>query len=161
MAKYNLYLRDKSSKEETPIILYISWNNVRLKYPTKEVVKPKDWDFKKQNVIDTRRNFELREKGLKISNFVLLVRELFVKYENIFKRQPSISELKNFLDEELNPKNNNETDSLETKTNLLEYIQKFIQESNTRTNEKTGKPIAKGTITVYKQVIILLIATLK
>ncbi len=80
MAKFNLYLRDKTSKEETPIILFISWNNNRIKYPTKELVFPKNWDFKKQNLIDKKGNIELREKSTKISNFVLLVREIFIKY---------------------------------------------------------------------------------
>jgi len=154
MAKYNLYLRDKTSKDETSILLYISWNNVRLKYPTKEVVNPKDWDFKKQNVIDTRRNTELREKNLKITNFVLLIRELFVKYENIYKKHPTTSELKKYLDEEIYKKNKTEFEINKTvnELTLIEYIQNFIDESSTRSNEKTGKPIAKGTIDTYKQV---------
>lgn len=46
--KVNYYLRDKSAKTETAIVLYASHSNGRLKYYTGDHVKPTNWDFDKQ-----------------------------------------------------------------------------------------------------------------
>lgn len=147
MAKFNLYLRDKNSNEETPIQLFISWNNNRIKHPTNEVAIPKEWDFKKQNVLDKRGNLELREKSKKLSNYILQVREIFIKCENHYNRSPTKQELKDYLEKKINIKS-----TTDDKNCLLSYILKFMKESETRTNDLTGKPIAKGTIQTYNQV---------
>ncbi len=147
MAKYNYYLRDKNATGETPILLFISWNDTRLKFPIKENINPKNWDFENQTIIEDRKNPELREKNRKLTNKLATAKDLFTRFENDNKRQPTLLELKNILEIELNA-----AIVIEKDISLLNYINKFIIEANTRTNEKTGKPIAKSTIGTYKQV---------
>ena len=50
MARYNFYLKDKKSKTETPILLYISYNSTFCKISTGLKILPKNWNYKKQNV---------------------------------------------------------------------------------------------------------------
>jgi integrase len=146
MAKFNYYLRDIKSKKETPIVLFIRWDNQLLKFATKQTIHPKYWDDKKQIIIEQKTKPELSEKKTKLLNDLADINHLFSRFENDNKRTPTKQELKTLLETEIHnvkPK--------ETKVNLLQFINRFIEESKTRNNEKTGKPIAKSTIHTYQQ----------
>jgi len=54
MAKVNFYLKDPKSKVETPIYLFFSFDNQRLKYAIGQSIKPKFWNFEDQNVREMR-----------------------------------------------------------------------------------------------------------
>ena len=41
------YLRDKNSKQFTSISLYFQYNSNRLVYPTKQKIKPSNWNSSK------------------------------------------------------------------------------------------------------------------
>lgn len=146
MAKFNYYLRDVKSKTETPIVLFIRWDNQLLKFATKQTILPKYWDDKKQTIIEQKTKPELSEKKTKLLNDLADINQLFSRFENDNKRTPTKEELKTLLDTEIH-----KVKPKETKVNLLEFINRFIEESKTRNNEKTGKPIAKSTIHTYLQ----------
>ena len=146
MATFNYYLRDIKSKTATPIVLFIRWDNKLLKFATKQTILPKYWDDIKQTIIENKSKPELSEKKTKLLNDLADVIHLFSRFENDNKRTPTKDELKTLLESEIHnvkPK--------ETKLNLLQYIIRFIEESKTRNNEKTGKPIAESTIHTYQQ----------
>lgn len=146
MAKLNYYLRDVKSITETPIVLFIRWDNQLLKFATKQTILPKHWDNNKQTIIENKSKPELSEKKTKLLNDYADVIHLFSRFENDNKRTPTKEELKTLLEKVIHnvkPK--------ETKLNLLQYIIRFIDESKTRNNEKTGKPIAQSTIHTYQQ----------
>jgi site-specific recombinase XerD len=48
MAKANFYLKNPTSKEDTLIYLFFSYNGQRLKYSTGETINPKYWNEKNQ-----------------------------------------------------------------------------------------------------------------
>ncbi len=146
MAKFNFYLRDKQSLTETPIQFFISWDGKRLKYATGLSVIPKYWDTGTQFIKENKKNPELSSKNVKLSNLKAAARKVLIDFENANKRQPSEKELKKAIDKEMNDGEQTETD-----LNLIKYISKFIEQANSRSNEKTGKPIAKGTIDTYNQ----------
>lgn len=147
MAKFNFYLRDGKSKTETPIYLFISWDGNRLKYTTKVSVLPKLWNADDQCIIEKKGHPELIENNIRLSDLQTAAKRVIAKFKNDNGRTPSAKELKKAIDVEMQ----DETPA-ETNLNLLQYINKFIDESVHRTNEKTGKPIARGTINTYNQV---------
>lgn len=147
MAKFNFYLREPSSKSETPITLFINWKNNRLKYPTSVSILPKLWDSDKQIIIEKKGHPELSELNIKLTNLLASSKKALSKFENENQRPPSPSELKTAIKIE-----NNENLDIVKKHTLLSYIDQFIEESENRTNLKTGKPISKGTILTYGQI---------
>src|SRR5690242_2595126 len=50
MAKVNFYLKNKQSKSATLIYLYFSYGGVRLKYSSREKIKPSEWNFNRMRV---------------------------------------------------------------------------------------------------------------
>jgi integrase len=151
MATFKYYLKDPNAESETQILLYISWNNMRLKFSIKESINPKIWDSKNHKVIEKRSSPELRELNRKLEKMLASSKELFLRFENDNLRIPSIKELKNILEKEFF-----DTIEVAESTNLLEYIEKFMTEARSRTNDRTGKPISSGTIETYRQVYNLI-----
>jgi hypothetical protein len=50
MPKTNFYLKSPSSKTESLVFLYFSYDGKRLKYSINLSVKPKDWNEKDQRI---------------------------------------------------------------------------------------------------------------
>jgi integrase len=50
MAQVNFYLKDPKAKEETPIYLFFSFDNQRLKYAISKSIHPKHWNKENQKV---------------------------------------------------------------------------------------------------------------
>jgi integrase len=156
MASFKFKLRNPSETKPTPIYLYVRWNNVLLPFATKETINPKYWDIESNSIIlKVGYPKSIKELKVKLSWYLSESEALFLKFENEYKRKPSKSELNTILKKELL-----KNESIEIKDvvdySLLNYIKKFIVESETRTNEKTGKPIAKSTIDTYNQVYNLI-----
>lgn len=147
MAKFNYYLREPKAKTPTPIILTIVWQGQRLKYPTKQTIAPKYWDNELKMIPDKKLTLEVKELRRKLENDLIRAKNVFTQFEIDNKRTPTGKELKSALDKEFTGVDNSKTD-----TDFLNYIEKFINESDSRTNERTGKPIAKGTIQTYRQI---------
>lgn len=156
MATFKFKLRNPSETKPTPIYLYIRWNNLLLPFATKETINPKYWDFETNSII-IRAGYPKDIKTLKVilSRYLSESEALFLSFENENKRKPSKKEFNAILKDKLI-----KNEIIEIKEivdySLLNYIKKFIVESETRTNEKTGKPIAKSTIDTYNQVYNLI-----
>lgn len=156
MAKFNFYLREKTKDGETPIILFVSFNSSRLKYPTGKVIHPKFWNESEQLARQVK-DFPLAKEFNSNLRFIkgTAEKELELLY-NELQRPPSTEELKKRLDEVLNPSNSkNETEEGNRPPNFLELFKRFIKESEEGTRlTPSGKRFDKRTIfkynTVYK-----------
>ena len=150
MAKFNFYLRDKLKEGETPIILFISFNSNRLKYPTDKFIHPKFWnDQKNQQQAREVKEFPLAKILNKNLKFLKGTAEKELEtLSNELQRTPSIEELKKRLDEVLNPSEAREEEKrLPT---FLELFKRFIQDSETGIRlTSTGKRFDKRSIQKY------------
>lgn len=146
MAKFNFYLRDKNTLTKTPIVLYIVWSGNRLKYATNESIEPKNWNESNQRVVESRKTPFSSEINIKLQNILSVAKNQFTAFELLNHRPPSKTELKSKLDSELN-----RIQVIDNDTNVLNYINRFISNAEYRTNDKTGKPISRGTIHTYNQ----------
>lgn len=151
MAKLNFYLREKTKDSETPIILFISYNSNRLKYPTGKVIHPKFWNEGEQ-VARQVKDFPLA----KILNDNLKFLQGTAEKEletlsNELQRSPTTEELKKRLDEVLNP---SETSDKENRPpTFLELFDRFIKDSENGTRlTANGKRFEKRTLQKYSTV---------
>ncbi|AMQ55620.1 site-specific integrase [Algoriphagus sanaruensis] len=156
MAKFNFYLREKGKDGETPIILFISFNSSRLKYPTRKVIHPKFWNESEQLARQVK-DFPLAKELNSYLRFIKGTAEKVIEsLYNELQRPPSIEELKKRLDEVLNP---SETISKEENRppTFLELFKRFIKESVEGTRLTTnGKRFDKRTIFKYNTVYNIL-----
>ncbi len=149
MAKFNFNLRKPSSKEETPINLVIRWNNLRLVYPTFERINPKYWNTKEQLAREVQAFPKYSEFNTRLKKLKTDAEDVFRKYLNDNEnRPPTPQELKEAL--------NNRIKKEPQKKDLFSFIKQFIEEAELRTNDNTGKTIARSTIQVYKRTLELL-----
>ena len=148
MAKLNFYLREKTKDSETPVILFISYNSNRLKYPTGKVINPKFWNEGEQ-IARQVKDFPLAKilnEHLKFLNGTA-EKELEI-LSNELQRPPSIEELKKRLDEVLNPSEAGEEEN--RPPTFLELFKRFIQDSETGIRlTSTGKQFDKRSIQKY------------
>ena len=156
MAKFNLNLRDINSEGNTPIILRGSFNGIKVKCKTNEEVNPLKWDKKKQCANgNDKKSISLNNR---LKNLLVSANDTYNRFVEIEKRAPNTNEFTNsfyklvgFEVVEIKPI---ETEQLpET---LLSFITKVIEQSKTRNNERTGKPISINTIKVFNQCLRLL-----
>ncbi len=128
--RINYYLKDKEAKEETPINLFASYDGQRLKWYTREHVKPKDWSFKR------KRPKKLPELSRYLDTMETDVKELYMKFRNDEKRIPSIEEFKAMLNErfkDVKP---------EQEVSLLSFLDDYI--------ERNPKSLATNTLKQYR-----------
>lgn len=146
MAKINYYLRNNKAKSPTPIILYIHYKSVRFKFPTNETIDPKFWDSDKQEV-KRIKNFPTHpEFNIRLRNIKTLAENLLREYQNDNENQsPTPEQFTEIVRNKLNPPPESK------KLDLFDFCKEYLKECETRLNEKSGKPISKNTILVYKQ----------
>jgi integrase len=148
MAKLNFYLREKTKDGDTPIILFISFNSNRLKYPTGKVIHPKFWNEGEQ-IARQVKDFPLAKilnEHLKFLNGT--AEKELETLANELQRPPSIDELKKRLDEVLNPSEASEEEN--RPPTFLELFKRFIQDSETGIRlTSTGKRFDKRSIQKY------------
>lgn len=151
MAKYSYYLKDISSESETPIILNVNWSNngvkKRLKFYINETVLPKYWQFDKtkadyQRATNTKKIKEHSELNSRLDDIEGTAKDLFRRYVNDQKKQPTAEVLRELLNVELN-------NTKETPFDFFGFFRKFIEESKTKTNSHTGRILAGTTIKIY------------
>ena len=150
MAKINFYLRDKEAGTPTPILLFVSYSGVRLtKYPTGETIPPDFWDVKEQRAKLTKKFPTFPEFNTRLKNITTMAEDMLRKYMNDHNQQPpTVKAYRALLDEQFDrmPK------AEEVKPlDLFGFIESYLLEYETKIFEKTGRPIEKVTLRVYKQ----------
>lgn len=150
MAKINFYLRDKESSKPTPILLFISYNGLRLtKVATGETIEPQFWDTKTQRAKLTKRFPTHPEFNTRLSRIATLAENVLRQYMNDHDQQPPTPETYRAL---LNQLLNRTPSKSETPAlNLFGFIEGFLKEYETKLNDKTAKPVTKTTLRVYRQ----------
>ncbi len=143
MAKFNFNLRNASANSETPINLVIRYNNQKLVYPTKLTIHPKNWNTKEQTARKTKQFINADNFNTDLKNILDNAESTFLAFKVEHKREPSIIELREIL--------NYNNESMQVKETLLSFVDKIIEQTAIRTNDRTGKPISKNTIKVYNQ----------
>lgn len=148
MAKINYYLRDKNAQSPTPILLYVHYKNVRFKFSTNETIDPKYWDIEKQEVKRTKNFPTHPEFNLRLRNIKTIAEDLLREYQNDNDHQsPTPEQFNEIVRSRLNPTPEPQIKKLD----LIGFCHDFLNECETRLNDKSGKPISKTTIRVYKQ----------
>ena len=152
MAKFNFNLRNpqtkttKSKQVKTPINFLIRWNNNKLVFPTGLTILPKDWETDKTKGQDfqTARTTYIghSEFNETLKSLGVTANKTFNRFVNENNRQPNIKEYKDLLLKTINPKTNNKLD-------FFSYFDKFIKESEFKTNDKTKKIYSPATISIY------------
>lgn len=147
------HLRKPNAERETPINAYI-WNgSSRIFYPTGLKVLPKYWDTSR-NLPETKgvsktEKPNLEEIKLRLETLSREIRNQYQRYLNENNRPPSNEELKETLDKFLSIKPKI-TDKKEAK-DLFSFIDRFLEESTFRVNDRTGKPLSKQTLQGFKK----------
>lgn len=133
MAKANFFLKEPTSKEETLVYLFFSFNNKRLKYSTGEKIKPTFWNPDKQRAKETQKFKEYPEFNSRLDK---MIGKSFDIYRKLLNDDIPITlqTLKDEFDKEFR-KNDLITESKE----LFPFITKFIDESKGIRNESTLK----------------------
>ena len=151
MAKYSYYLKDINSNNETPIILNINWSNngvkKRLKFYVNETVLPKYWQFDKtknnyQRATNTKKIKEYSELNSRLDDIEGSAKDIFRRYVNDYKKQPTVEILKEKLFEEIFQQDKKDF-------GLFDFFKKFIEESKIKTNTNTGRITSSNTIKNY------------
>ncbi len=129
MAEVNFYLKDKSSKEETLIYLFFSFDNMRLKYSTREKTFPKIWKEDKQRVIESKLHPERADLNSLLDKIEALARKEY--------RQAHIDDINlspEYLRERLN-----ETlrFGLKKKKGFFAYFEEFIEAKKVHNKHRT------------------------
>lgn len=150
MAKINFYLRDKEADTPTPILMFVSYKGQRLtKYPTGETIDPQFWDSKTQRPKQTKKFPERPEFKTRLDNIEVLANNILRQYMNDNDQQPPTVETFRIL---LNQSLNKTPKKEEVKPlDLFGFMDSYLMEYETRIFEKTGRPITKTTMRVYKQ----------
>ncbi|RDB07785.1 site-specific integrase [Runella aurantiaca] len=150
MAKINFYLRDKEADSPTPILMFISYNGARLtKVMTGETIDPMFWDAKTQRAKQTKKFPTFPEFNSRLSNIETLAENLLRQYMNDNDQQPpTVETYRALLNQSLNITPKRETVK---PIDLFSFMDSYLTEYETRIFEKTGRPITKTTMRVYKQ----------
>ena len=154
MVNFNFNLKEKNKKTETLVKLIIRYNKNKLTYSTQEKINPKFWQDdptkrKYQRAIETKAFPEFPEFNLRLDRIEALAKTIFRQYLNDHdNRLPTTQELKRQLDIKLRKVEENATQ--ERKETFFEFAEKFIEESKSKVNKKTGKKFSPYTILGYK-----------
>jgi integrase len=143
MAKFNFNLRNASANSETPINLVIRYNNQKLVYPTKLTIHPKNWNVDTQTARKTKHFFNADNFNTDLENIINNAKYVFLNFKVEHQREPSIIELREIL--------NDNNESMQVNETLLSFVDKVIEQTKIRTNDRTKKPISKNTIKVFNQ----------
>ena len=149
MATTTFILKEPNLDQETLIFLIFRYKDHRIKLSTGEKINPPFWDKAEQRAKATKKFPEYSEFNAKLDDFESRTKNIFRRYENDNKIQPTPNELKSLLEKEFNK------GKTEAK-NLFSFIERFIEESKNKINDKTGKPFADCTIHIYKNTYRLL-----
>lgn len=147
----NYNLRDPKADIDTPINLVIRYSGFQIVHPSSEKIHPKDW----QNDKTKGKGYQRAKKGhtalnSRLDDKVVKIQKLFFKFFEDNNRVPTPKEFKAQLSQTLGQVDVREEEGI----GLLDFIEKHIKESRTRSNLKTGKLISPNTIKPYKTVLM-------
>jgi site-specific recombinase XerD len=155
MAKFNFYLRDPKANSETPIILFIYYNGIRVKISTGKSIHPKFW-----NAVDQSARSSKEYPGAKLLNATLnqlqeTIESILLKLDYDLKRPPVRTELLEAINILLNPKK--EVQDKKVKPDFFKAFEQFIEESlNGYRLDDFGKRFNYKTIQKYRTCLTLL-----
>lgn len=139
MPKFNFNLRDASAEEETPINFVIRWGNRRLVYSTGEAIAPRHWcntpgQRNHQRAKETKAFPEYPEFNERLDALLGIAKATFRTFLTDNDRDPEPGELKASLDLATGRTGARRSD-------LLGFIEQFIERSAGKVNPRTGKPL--------------------
>jgi integrase len=149
MATINFKLKDKNTKDLTPINYYISIaRGNRLRGGTSFSIKPKHWNEDSQEVRSmaevSKKRKEINKWLRSFENFTLdTIDEL--KAKNLDKDQ-----IKDTLKEKIKEYQNKTKKAAPIDNSFYPFLERFKEQSKGRIIEKTGKPISTRTIQDYQ-----------
>ena len=151
MATSTFVLKSPSSVKESLIFLLFRFKDKRVKLSTNEKILPAFWNKENQRAKETKKFPEYPEFNARLDNIASTAKDVYRQYQNDNKsRVPTVEELRDRFNKKLN-------DEPETgKPDLFAFVEKFIEESRVRVNEKTGKTFSKGTIQIYRNTLQVL-----
>ncbi|PSL01915.1 site-specific integrase [Cecembia rubra] len=153
MAKFNFYLREKKKDSETPILLFISFNGQRVKYPTGKTIHPKFWNEETQQA---RQVKDFPTAKIFNSNLKFIQDTAFKIFEDLtfrLERNPFPTEIKTELDRELKDLHQNTSTDPENKPTFMGLFKRFIHESEQGLRlTASGKRFDKRSIQKYNTV---------
>src|SRR4051812_29563716 len=123
MAEFNFYLKEPSSTKPTAIILFVSWDNKRLKLYINESIHPDYWQGEDKTKSDyqrathTRKYKENEELNSRLDHIMSIAKVNLKRFKNEHERQPSLEELKAILNEKINL-------IVETKLDFFGFLEK-------------------------------------
>jgi len=138
MVKINLNLRDSAAVGTTPVNVVIRWNGQRLVYPSGLSIIPKKWNYDKQVAKSNSGDFNTVLSDLKED-----VGMAYLSTLKKYQREPSIAELRAAIDAK------RADDAAAPDLSLLEFVQQFIRDANSRVNPINGKSLAHTTKKKY------------
>jgi integrase len=154
MAKVNFYLKDKNKDGSTAIVMFVSFNRQRIKYPTSKSVHPKFWNAESMRVRSVKALPEAKQINNSLENLSKSAVTILYELENSLKRFPTKEEYIKKLDRELDVKiNRNEMPSenqpIET-VSFIGWYKKFINDSKTGIRLNSGKRFDERSIQKYE-----------
>ena len=87
MAEINFYLRDSKAERKTGLLMFISYNNTRVKIGTVENIVPKFWDAKKQRAKQSKDYKEYPEFNSRVDKLQQIALDIYRKYRNDNERK--------------------------------------------------------------------------
>lgn len=151
MATTTFVLKEPKSKKETLIFLIVRFKTNRLKFSTNEKILPAYWSKENQRAKVTKNFREHPEFNTRLDNIKNDAKNTFRKFQNDNEnRMPSLEELRVLINKVLHKETDNR------KKDLFSFAEKFIEESKSRVNDKTGRVYAKGTIHHFNNTLLVL-----
>lgn len=153
MAKFNFYLREGNKNNETPILLFISFNGFRLKYPTGKTIHPEYWNKETQQA---RQVKDFPTAKIFNSNLKFIQDTAFKIFEDLtfrLERNPTPNEIKSELDSQLKDLHPITSTDTEIKPGFMGVFKRFINDSEQGLRlTASGKRLDKRSIQKYNTV---------
>jgi site-specific recombinase XerD len=142
MVRINFNLREKTPGKFTPIRALVRWGGNTLKYPSGERIDPRDWSEKNQRA---KKSFVSgADLNINLSNIEIGIEKAYRSITEKIERQPTPNELRDAIDLNLDKV------AQPTAPDLLQFIERFIEDSRTKINPVNGKVMAVQSIKNYQ-----------
>lgn len=145
--KLNKYIKRPKGDKPTPVIFSIHYGSQRIRFYTGDLVKPSEWDTKKQK--HKKRN----QLNVKLSEWESWIEQELDKYQAENKEYPNPISFKKHIESHLwTTKSKTETEKARKDT-FPGYFELLIKRSEEGLRQPNNKPIAPATIQVYKRTL--------
>ena len=148
-------LKDKETKDLTPIIATIYYDYKRLRISTGKRIQPDYWLSTTQRAKQSKKDFpEYPEFNEGLNNFVSEITSIYNRYLNDNdNKQPSPERLKELIDEKLFPGKKNKNTVIDS---FNAYYTAYVEKLPRQLNKKTNTYIAPKTIQNHKRTLDVL-----